>query len=283
MKKIVLFFICSFLIFITNTSFAESNLKNSIEENIKKYDKFIINEYIYLKNEADKDLFNPALKKCKNFAEKYYNERDNQVIIRNKLKTELFNKDVWEDYLLGVIRRIELKSRELSVLILYDAGLEIKDNSVPMVEIYVDNVDGNKIRKELSIDRVVKDIYNSLESCGANKVPSREVERLFEKYSAKYKDTLLTLKYFSQLLLVVSPVANYTPTNAVLFGLVNLISDYLYNNINDKINDYRIHLMNSVIKSEEKFNETLRKISVDELEKVIDYYKNIELNKFFMQ
>ena len=281
MKKNKIYFYGLLLVFIVNTLFADNSLKVSIEKNKKQYEKLIVEEYIYLKNQADKVLFEPALDRCKDFAEKYFYERDNQVIIRNKLKKELFKDEKWEEYLFEVIHRLEIKSMALSENIINDAGIMRGEKGSLMLEFYV-KVDGQKIKKEMSIDKVVKNIYERLGRNGANNVPTDEAERLFEKYSAKYKKTLLNAKYFSQLLNVVSPVIGVNPVKTALFGLVALITEYLYNSIDDKINDYRIHLRDAIIKTEENFNDKLRIITVDELEKVIDYYKNVNFEEFVL-
>ena len=276
MKKIFKSFYVLLLLFIVNTVFADNNFKESIEKNKKQYEDMILKEYIYLKNQSDKDLFDPALKRCKKFAEKYFSERDDQVLIRNKIKKELLNDEKWEEYLFGVINRIEFQSSVLSEKIMKDAGLGF-DKGNQMVEFYV-NVDGKKIKKEMSLHKVVKDIYERMERYGANEVPSNEVQRLFEKYCSKYKNTLLNVKYFSMLLAAISP----SKTKISLTGLTSLITEYLYNYIDDKINDYRIHLRDAVIKAEGNCHEILEKLVTDELEKVIEYYKNVELEKLFL-
>ena len=278
MKKVTKYcFLLFFLFLIDNLVFADNNLKISIEKNNKKYDNFIFDEYRYLVKQADRDLFAPALKRCKDFAEKYFNERDNQVIIRNKIKKELLNNEKWEEYLLGVIHRLEIQSLVLSEQIVKDAGLDGNQ----MVEFYV-NVDGKKIKKRLSLDKFAKDIYDSLERSGANEIPSNEAKRLFEKYTVKYKDTILTFKYFSQILATLSPILGINSSGTVVLGVSSVIADLLYNYIDNKVNDFKNHLRDAVIKAEGNFHEILEKLVTDELEKVIDYYKNVEFEKFVL-
>ena len=280
MKKIFISFYGLLFLLFVNSVFADNNFKESIEKNKKQYDDMILKEYIYLKNQSDKDLFEPALKRCKYFAEKYFSERDKQEIIRDKIKKELLNDEKWEEYLFEVIHRLEIQSLVLSEKIVKDAGHGF-DNRNQMVEFY-DNVDGKNIKKELSLDKVVKDIYERMGRKGANDVPSNEVQRLFEKYCSKYKNTLLNVKYFSMLLAALSPKIGINSLGTVILGVTSVIADFLCNYIDDKINDYRIHLRNAVFKAEEKFHTILNKLVIDELEKVIEYYKNVELEKLFL-
>ena len=175
--------------------------------------------------------------------------------------------------MLGVIHRLEIQSLVLSEQIVKDAG---------QMEDFYENVDGKKIKEKLSLDKVVKDIYEKMGRDGANDVPSNEAKRLFEKYTTKYKDTILTYKYFSQILTALSPILGINHTGTAILGVSSMIADYLYNDIENKVNDYNNHLRDAVIKAEGNFHAILEKLVTDELEKVIEYYKNVELEKFFL-
>lgn len=74
MKKIFISFYGLLFLLFVNSVFADNYLKKSIDKNYQKYDDFIFDEYRYLVEEADRDLFDPALKRCKEFAEKYFSE-----------------------------------------------------------------------------------------------------------------------------------------------------------------------------------------------------------------
>lgn len=258
MKKnaLIFFILLIIVLFYTKNSYAQiilSDLTKSIENNKIKYYKMENDTYYYLSTRANNDIFEPALKNVDWFVNKYYTSRADEVLMKNLMKTYLFNEESIRNYFFGCVIKIDMDIKELIKQMVYDSALvslssEIKINRTGL------NMD--KVVKDLqdnlpNADQMVEYIYKKLEEKNLNnRKYESQVRRMYEKFVVDNPKTSLSLS--------VALTIGCGLYSKVLSGVFLLSDIYARNSILNDIKEYKLTTQGSIYDLKRIFSDSLK-------------------------